>query len=191
LQTCSVCAVARSLDEFHANKNRPNGKSVTCKECAKQRARLWTKNNPEKALENSRKQYHKDIDKSRKNRAARVRKWYAANPEKGRASASRWKKNNRDTATAYENSRRAKKAGAGMYVVSPKDLRRLMSSSCVNCGAREKISIDHIIPIARGGRHSVGNLQTLCTPCNSSKNDKTMIEWKVTSKGRDLNFTLG
>lgn len=191
MQTCSVCAAARPLDEFHANKNRPNGKSVTCKECAKQRARLWTKNNPEKALENSRRQYHKDIEKSRKNRAARVRKWYQANPEKGRANSASWKKSNRAKATGYESLRRARKFGAGIYLVKPIEVKKIVASSCLGCGTHDRVSIDHIIPLARGGRHSIGNLQPLCVPCNSSKNDRTMTEWKLALKGRDSNLTLG
>lgn len=39
------------------------------------------------------------------------------------------------------------------------------------------LSVDHIVPIARGGSNGFDNLQTLCRWCNSSKGSKTMIEW--------------
>jgi hypothetical protein len=40
---------------------------------------------------------------------------------------------------------------------------------CVFCGTDERLTVDHIIPISRGGTNEFGNLQTLCQPCNSRK----------------------
>jgi 5-methylcytosine-specific restriction endonuclease McrA len=36
------------------------------------------------------------------------------------------------------------------------------------CGAVSN-SIDHVIPLARGGRHSLSNFECLCRSCNSRK----------------------
>lgn len=44
--------------------------------------------------------------------------------------------------------------------------------SCLHCGSREQLSIDHIIPWSKGGSHDFGNLQTLCKSCNSKKGTK-------------------
>lgn len=41
--------------------------------------------------------------------------------------------------------------------------------ACQVCGARTDLTVDHIVPIARGGGHSVRNLQTLCRGCNGRK----------------------
>lgn len=41
--------------------------------------------------------------------------------------------------------------------------------ACAHCGSDESLSLDHIIPWSLGGEDSFENLQTLCTPCNSSK----------------------
>jgi 5-methylcytosine-specific restriction endonuclease McrA len=65
-----------------------------------------------------------------------------------------------------------------IYVISKKDLRRLYSQPCSACGTMENLSIDHIIPISRGGSHSVGNMMTLCRPCNASKHARTIMEWR-------------
>jgi 5-methylcytosine-specific restriction endonuclease McrA len=40
---------------------------------------------------------------------------------------------------------------------------------CHLCGAGEDLTVDHIIPVARGGNHERTNLRVLCRRCNSSK----------------------
>lgn len=49
------------------------------------------------------------------------------------------------------------------------DIFRRDGKKCKKCGSTEKISIDHIIPIASGGDNSIENLQVLCVSCNSKK----------------------
>jgi 5-methylcytosine-specific restriction endonuclease McrA len=40
---------------------------------------------------------------------------------------------------------------------------------CLACGKDHILSIDHIIPQAKGGQNTVDNLQTLCLECNGKK----------------------
>jgi hypothetical protein len=40
---------------------------------------------------------------------------------------------------------------------------------CVKCGREKPLSIDHIVPLVRGGSRDDSNLQTLCVPCNVAK----------------------
>ena len=40
---------------------------------------------------------------------------------------------------------------------------------CAMCHKQTKLTIDHIIPISRGGNHTMTNIQALCRPCNSKK----------------------
>jgi hypothetical protein len=44
--------------------------------------------------------------------------------------------------------------------------------TCKVCGVKEKLTVDHIHPEAKGGTLEFGNLQTLCKPCNSRKRDR-------------------
>ena len=49
---------------------------------------------------------------------------------------------------------------------------------CRYCGATEKqddLEIDHIIPIAKGGKTTFDNLQTLCHNCNYKKSDNLYL----------------
>lgn len=50
---------------------------------------------------------------------------------------------------------------------------------CVYCGATEDLTVDHVLPISRGGTNDLSNLVTACRPCNSSKNAKTPEEWEA------------
>ena len=46
---------------------------------------------------------------------------------------------------------------------------------CQSCGENHtetQLTIDHIIPLARGGANDISNLQTLCFTCNRQKSDK-------------------
>ncbi len=40
----------------------------------------------------------------------------------------------------------------------------------------EEMHLDHVVPLARGGLHCYGNVQTGCAPCNLSKKDKLLDE---------------
>ena len=64
------------------------------------------------------------------------------------------------------------------YLILDKELRKIYSSPCFNCGSTENQSLDHLIPLSRGGTHSYGNIITLCLPCNMSKHARTITEWK-------------
>lgn len=51
--------------------------------------------------------------------------------------------------------------------------------TCQYCGAYGvALECDHIFPVARGGSHDDDNLNTACFPCNRSKRDKTLDEWR-------------
>jgi 5-methylcytosine-specific restriction protein A len=52
------------------------------------------------------------------------------------------------------------------------ELRRVQLARqpyCDACEATTDLTVDHIVPLARGGRSEMSNLQTLCRSCNGSK----------------------
>ncbi len=48
---------------------------------------------------------------------------------------------------------------------------------CAYCGSRAD-TIDHVLPLVRGGTNYEGNLVPACRRCNSSKSGKTIVEWR-------------
>jgi hypothetical protein len=54
--------------------------------------------------------------------------------------------------------------------------------TCVKCGSKDNLTIDHIIPVVEGGKNEFPNLQVLCKPCNSSKGKKDNAAFMSTTK---------
>ncbi len=40
------------------------------------------------------------------------------------------------------------------------------------CGSEDKLTVDHLIPISKGGTDEASNMVACCTQCNSSKRDR-------------------
>ena len=56
---------------------------------------------------------------------------------------------------------------------------KLQAGVCDYCGAsfdRDDLTMDHIVPVARGGRSVKGNVAVSCKPCNTEKKTATPVE---------------
>ena len=109
--------------------------------------------------------------------AARKAAWAKANPELKAARDAAYKKANPEKISAKENRRRARKASNVVNLVTAAETAAIIAQPCMACGAPEPSTVEHLIPIARGGAHTIGNLVPLCISCNSSKSDMLWIEW--------------
>ncbi len=54
---------------------------------------------------------------------------------------------------------------------------RQLGESCIYCGSREHLTLEHILPRARGGPDEADNAVMVCRSCNSSKGSKRLYEW--------------
>ncbi|MDO3377592.1 HNH endonuclease [Geoalkalibacter halelectricus] len=58
---------------------------------------------------------------------------------------------------------------------------RIAQGTCHYCGARVRpadLSLDHIVPLARGGKSTRGNCVPSCKECNNRKRDLLPMEWE-------------
>jgi 5-methylcytosine-specific restriction endonuclease McrA len=58
------------------------------------------------------------------------------------------------------------------------------NQECAYCGSGERLTIDHILPRARGGKTIFENVVACCFSCNNKKGNKTPVEagMKLTKK---------
>jgi hypothetical protein len=54
MKTCKTCGETLDLDDFHRDKGCKDGRSTSCKECAKERARRWQRENGARVAERGR-----------------------------------------------------------------------------------------------------------------------------------------
>ncbi len=58
--------------------------------------------------------------------------------------------------------------------------RKIADGRCHYCGRRVKpreLTMDHVVPLARGGRSTKGNLVACCKECNNRKKCLLPVEW--------------
>lgn len=94
-----------------------------------------------------------------------------ANVAKIAAYFKEWATKNPDKRSVYKHARRARENAAnGSHTAA--EWRTILArhkSKCVTCGAKGKMTKDHIIPLSRGGTNFVYNLQPMCLGCNIRK----------------------
>ena len=179
---CTSCKKIKPLSEFYTDPMRSDGYYTKCKKCHSRAVKKWQTNNVAKFKEINRtwKKAHK------KQRAEESRKWARTHQEesRGRAKRSRekhpetsrnWRKNNLDKLRNYTQIRRARIKGNGgdLTVEEWYAILDFYGHKCLCCGRGDvKLTIDHVLPIFHGGKHSADNVQPLCGPCNSRKKDK-------------------
>ncbi len=96
-----------------------------------------------------------------------------------------------DDQTKIENFKR-EKAKARKLRKSQWWQRRIQEGICHYCGGKfdpAELTMDHIVPIARGGKSSKGNTVPACKQCNTHKRYYTAAEVIMREKwGDDIVF---
>jgi 5-methylcytosine-specific restriction endonuclease McrA len=198
---CKPCANAygrkyydRDLEQSRAQKrayiDANRGRSRAQK---REYDQQWRRDNPELAREKA----ARDSKRFRETNPDYFREWYEHHIEQQRERSRlvmerlrrerpelerEWKRRYRTKNAALVKEREREKTYA-RRALQPHSatLARLMTEivqrPCVYCGATENITIDHIVPLSRGGKHEADNLTPACFPCNSSKCDRLLTEW--------------
>jgi 5-methylcytosine-specific restriction endonuclease McrA len=114
----------------------------------------------------------------------------AANREARIAANKQWRKANPEKAAAVHQRRRARKKDAFVEEVCLLKLYESCDGICYLCDEPvdftaptkhpKSATLDHIVPLARGGTHDEGNCALACYRCNVRKKDKLPEEFWAT-----------
>ncbi len=147
-------------------------KKLYCTPACRHRAdsSRWAKKHPDKQKSRSKawRQANRDYDLAKKRTYAREndhrprwRRWYAKNADKVRDSGAR---------------RRARRRNAPNYEwVTKSQIIDTYGLDCYLCGRTllpEQVECEHVIPLSRGGEHSLRNHRPACRECNQRKRNK-------------------
>lgn len=173
-KTCKHCGQVLELQHFYKHAYNKDRLMNVCKACHNKRCRLIEQRTKDRRKAYRDKYYQANPEKYRQ----RSRNYRAANPEKVRQGYENWRKADPLRDKIRHHRRRALKQKVLSFKVTAKEMRNIKSQPCIYCGSREKICIDHIVPLSRGGNNSIGNYAPACLKCNSSKKNKFITEWK-------------
>lgn len=107
------------------------------------------------------------------------RKHYEKNSDKIKANVALYRQANPEKKKHLENKRRAKKFENGGSHTLDELIEKFeqLGNVCFYCGKGGKLTIDHDIPLSRGGTDNIENILPACRSCNSKKNAKTAEEF--------------
>jgi 5-methylcytosine-specific restriction endonuclease McrA len=153
---------------FNGDKRHKDGLSSACKGCHCEANRCYRQEHPEQAGEAQ-------------------RRWREKHPEQKRETARHYREKHPEQHATKERTRRARKrASPGTHTAADIAAQvKRQRGKCYYCGVKltkvygkpNSATVDHVVPLDRGGRNSPDNLVIACAHCNFSKNNKRPHEW--------------
>ena len=201
-KTCSKCSEPKPLADFNKQAKSPDGHHYYCRDCqrasrsnyarSKSASRpgrdtsAWRADNKEhiRAYKAAYRAGNQD-----KLKAYAVR-YYGANVERlreyGAERAKAWRELNPEKSKIKDDRRRAMRLSAFIEDVSLSVVIDIHGAVCVVCATAIDVtlahphpmskSLEHVIPLARGGEHSYNNCAPSHLRCNISKGVKPLGE---------------
>ncbi len=100
--------------------------------------------------------------------------WRKANRKRAIDYSKRYRKEHPEQPIVDRQKRRARisKVGGSFSGEQWLELKKLFNWTCYMCFRKEpviQLTVDHKIPLSKGGTNNIDNIQPLCHNCNSSK----------------------
>lgn len=183
---CLECATVRLATRDRTEELRRK-RTPEARVSAREYARVWRDEHREEV-----RTYHRDYSRVlrsdpavRKQESANTVKRRKANPaiaQRHRDAALAWAKKNPDKRADSRMRRRARMRAAFVEAVPRVEVFERDGWQCQICKARLKATaraphpkaptVDHIVPLSKGGKHERKNLQCACYECNVRKGNR-------------------
>jgi 5-methylcytosine-specific restriction endonuclease McrA len=175
MKKCSKCGKEKSLGCFHNDKQKSSGKNPACKVCVNARVRRFMANPDQRE---KKRDYDKDPAKAAEKQRRRKQ-------PKNRSVELEYigKLSTRLDAKANAANAHARRLGSNLRI-NGEEVKNLFDSHgycCYYCDMQSTdpsvMTLDHVVPFARGGQNTIQNCVPACAACNTSKKDRLESEF--------------
>ena len=192
VRRCPRCNEPKATTEFHKRARAKDGLALWCKTCVADYGRARYRANPDAAADRARLWQ----EANRESKAAISRRWAARNRGKASEAVRRWNAANPDRVRKIKRDaqqrRRALQEGAKRVEWTTAGILERDGWECQipecrcpkgraidpNAEHRWRATVDHIVPLSRGGDDTPDNLRAAHQTCNSAK--RAWLDHEVT-----------
>lgn len=175
-KTCTKCRIEKPVGEFHKHRS---GYNPRCKVCRNEERKAYYEENREAALERERRYREANVDKIRE----RKRRYWEENREVVREQNQQYRKTNPQRVAlcrAIKDSPLAEEEllnGQNREAINASLRFDYLLRDLITAKTGIDHHVDHIVPISKGGRHTLANIRVIPAALNLSKYDKFDHEW--------------
>lgn len=178
MKECTRCKETKSLEDFNRKASKKDGRRAQCRSCEKELDAIRRATPEHKAM----KRAYWDTDEYKALRAAE----YQRKREEIRDAQAEYRKNYRKRpevieARRVENHNRRNALVGSLPADCLSQLIELYGDRCMNPECRTSdapLTIDHVVPISKGGMNTMDNVQILCARCNEAKGNRSEADYR-------------
>jgi 5-methylcytosine-specific restriction endonuclease McrA len=163
-KTCLTCKKELPITCFWKKKD---SFMASCINCSSIERKKWRDNNKDKARASSKKTYLKN----KKRAIDYATKWNKDNPKK------------RSKIMTFQNRKRKDRMRANTGIELTANYWKLaklhFDNKCAYCKGDGTMSVEHFIPVSKGGINCISNIIPCCVSCNTRKNNQLPVKWVV------------
>jgi len=169
-----MCNRELSIENYYKRKNLINRRS-NCKECTAIQTKRYDKLNKEKIAENK-KQYKQE---NKLVISISAKQYRTKNKIILAAKASKYQRENRNKFNVTNQIRRTRKHLLSSTLTNEQwnNVIKHFKGLCAYCGEKQKLTIEHFVPVSNFGELAVNNVLPVCITCNCSKNNRDFSVW--------------
>lgn len=185
MKLCRTCKETKELSEFTKDKECINGVTNICKVCTNIRRKRYREANPDQVA----KIYAKNKEWKKENRDKILKqasdRFSKRDPSLKIESAKKYKTSvkGKIATVAYNRKRKNGIQATSDGTITSKTLTNLLTVQDFKCAYCNcvldktvpfSVHLDHVIPISKGGKHSLDNVVWSCAKCNLLKGDNLL-----------------